>query len=91
MGRPWRVAYCVPSFAAVRAVVMAGLAVGMFGQSVLPPGALVLGPEQGFPALPPSMVTLHRAPGEASEAARVLAEHVGASLRAQERAGSRAA
>lgn len=51
-----------PSISSILAAVRAGLAVAPIGASLLDDTLRSLGPEQGFPLLPVSEVSLHRAP-----------------------------
>lgn len=75
-GRRWRIAFCSPSVAGIQTAVLAGLAIGVLGDSALVPGMRALGAEEGMPALPLSEIELHRRPGEISPAATRLAEHI---------------
>lgn len=58
-GRPWSLAFLSRDLVAVQAAIEAGLGIGCVGRSAVPPGALVLGPESGLPALPASEVVFH--------------------------------
>ena len=80
-GRRWRIAYCSPSLAAVQAAVLAGLGVAVLGASTLLPRMRALGPDEQFPPLPSSEIELHTAPGEPSEVATRLSEHIVQQLR----------
>jgi len=71
-GREYRVAYASPSIAGLLAAVEAGLAVGLVTRVNVPAGARILGPEDGFPVLPPVALELRRRPGAA---VGVLAHH----------------
>lgn len=51
VGRPWRVAYTSPSIAALRAAVLAGVAVSAFSRRLVPPGLRPLPPDLDLPAL----------------------------------------
>ena len=55
------IAFVSPSIAGILAAVRAGLAVAPIGMGALDASLRVLGPEQGFPLLPVSEVSLHRA------------------------------
>ncbi len=57
-GRAYSVAYASASIAGIQAAVASGLAVGVLGQSTLPPGVRRLTPEEGFSDLPASTVVL---------------------------------
>lgn len=71
-GLKWRPVLTSPSTWGVRAAVAAGVAVGLLGASAVPPGAVRLGPAEGFPALDPVRLSLALRP-PAGEAARSLA------------------
>ena len=83
-GRKWRIAYCSVSLAAIQAAVLSGLAVGVVGHSAVLPDMRVLGPEDGFAALPQSEIELRRAPVDLSVAAKHLADHIGQNLKRSE-------
>ncbi len=53
-GRKWRIAYCSSSLAAVQAAVIAGLGIGVIGESTVLDGMQVLGPDEPFSPLKPS-------------------------------------
>lgn len=59
-GVPHRLLYVSWSSAAVTAAVLAGLAVSVLPESALVPGMRVLGPADGFPALPSCKIGLVR-------------------------------
>ena len=75
-GRDWRIAYCSSSLAAVQAAVIAGLGVGVIGQSAVLPGMQIMGPEEPFTKLLPSNIVLRRSSSDLSPAARHLADHI---------------
>jgi DNA-binding transcriptional LysR family regulator len=75
-GRPWRCAYLSPSLAAVEEAVRAGLAVSVFKTRTVAPDLQVLGPEQGFPALPEVEMMLRLAPGGVSRVVTGLAAYL---------------
>lgn len=78
--RDYRIVYSSPSHAGLVCAVQAGIAVSVLTRSAIPPGVRVLGPEEGFPALPPISLGLLR--GNAlSDAAARFADHVAQSLR----------
>ena len=81
-GRRWRVAYTSPSLAGSQAAVLAGLGVTILPREALPHGMKVLGPAEGFPALPDTEIALYRAPTGLGLAAERLADHIVASLEA---------
>jgi DNA-binding transcriptional LysR family regulator len=72
-GRRYRVAYTSASVAGLRAAVVAGLAVSVLGQSMMPPLARRLGAADGFADLPGSSVVLRRRRGAAASAAGMAA------------------
>jgi DNA-binding transcriptional LysR family regulator len=76
MGKPYRILYTSRNSAALGAAVLAGLAVSVFPESALRPGMRVLGPTDGFPALPSFDIGLLRNPHESSELADALATHI---------------
>jgi DNA-binding transcriptional LysR family regulator len=76
MGKPYRILYTSRNSSALGAAVLAGLAVSAFPESALRPGMRVLGPSDGFPALPSFDIGLLRNPHETSELAEALAVHV---------------
>lgn len=55
--RDFRIAYSSPSLAGIHGAILSGLAVSMLIEPSIPPGAIVLGPEEHLPALP--MVNIH--------------------------------
>lgn len=79
-GRAWRIAYTSPSLAGLQAAVKAGLGVTVLPKEMVPPGFVILGPDQGLPALPDTEIVLYRAPGALPRAAELLAEHIVHSL-----------
>jgi DNA-binding transcriptional LysR family regulator len=76
LGRPYRILYTSRNSSALGAAVLAGLAVSVFPESALRPGMRVLGPSDGFPALPSFDIGLLRNPHETSELAEALAVHI---------------
>jgi DNA-binding transcriptional LysR family regulator len=76
MGKPYRILYTSRNSAALGAAVLAGLAVSVFPESAIRPGMRVLGPSDGFPALPSFDIGLLRNPHESSELADALAVHI---------------
>lgn len=58
VGRAWRVAYTSENYASVKAAITAGLAVGIVAESAIGAGMRTLGEKDGFPALPPTSLTL---------------------------------
>ena len=65
-----------PSISSILAAVKAGLAVAPVGASMLDDSLKTLGPEQGFPLLPFSEVSLHRAPSANTPIADCFTDYV---------------
>jgi DNA-binding transcriptional LysR family regulator len=80
IGRPFRVLYASWNSTAVSATVTAGLAVSVLPESAIRPGMRVLGPSDGFPALPSVKIALMRNRLEPSPLMEKLAEHIISSL-----------
>ena len=78
--RPFRVAYVSWHSTAVGAAVMAGLAVSVLPESAVRPGMRILGPSDGFPALPSCKIGLMRNRHESSALSDALAGHIVSSL-----------
>jgi len=66
-GRPSRIAYSSPSMAGLIAAVQSGLAIALITKVSLPEGVRILGPDDGFPVMPPVPLELHRRSGAAVE------------------------
>lgn len=80
--RDYRIVYSSPSHAGLVCAVQAGIAVSALTRSAIPQGLRVLGPEEGYPALPP--VTLGLLRGRAlSDAASRFADHVAQRFRSE--------
>ena len=79
-GKNYWIAFVSPSIAGILAAVKAGLAVAPIGGSSLDGSIRVLGPEQGFPLLPVSEVSLHRAANADSELVACFANYVAESF-----------
>ncbi|MCW6509503.1 LysR family transcriptional regulator [Lichenifustis flavocetrariae] len=80
VGKPFRVLYASWNSTAVGAAVLAGLAVSVLPESALRPGMRVLGPSDGFPALPSCKIALLRNTVESSPLADALAALIVSSL-----------
>jgi DNA-binding transcriptional LysR family regulator len=80
IGRGYRVLYASWNSTAVGAAVLAGLAVSVLPESALRPGMRVLGPSDGFPALPSIKIALLKNPHENSTLIDALSDHIVASL-----------
>ncbi|MFL4993359.1 LysR substrate-binding domain-containing protein [Microvirga tunisiensis] len=78
--RTFRVAYVSYHSTAVGAAVLAGLAVSVLPESAVRPGMRILGPSDGFPALPSCKIGLIRARGEENPLADALGVHIKQSL-----------
>jgi DNA-binding transcriptional LysR family regulator len=66
-GRSCRIAYSSPSMAGLIAAVQSGLAVALVTRANVPEGARILGPNDGFPIMPPVTLEVHRRSGAAAE------------------------
>ncbi|WP_423822455.1 LysR substrate-binding domain-containing protein [Salinisphaera sp. SPP-AMP-43] len=72
---PWRSAYESQAFGALRATVLAGLAVTIAIPTMVDPELQILEPDEaGLPALPSIDIRLYRGSGRATQAADSLAE-----------------
>ena len=78
--RPFRIAYVSWHSTAVGAAVLAGLAVSVLPESAVRPGMRILGPSDGFPALPSCKIGLIRSRREANPLADALGFHIKQSL-----------
>ena len=79
-GRAFRVAYVSWNSTAVGAAVLAGLAVSVLPESAVKAGMRVLGPRDGFPALPSCKIGLMRGVREQNDLADALADQIRQSL-----------
>ena len=75
-GQAWRIVYCSSSLASVQAAVVAGLGIGVVGESTVLDGMKVLGPDAPFSPLQPSEIVLRRSSSDLSPAAKHLADHI---------------
>lgn len=75
-GKTYRVAFTSWNATANTAVVLSGLAVSVLPESAIRPGMAILGPEDGFPALPPCDIALLRGPNASAEPMTALADHI---------------
>src|SRR5215207_504137 len=78
--RTFRVAYVSYHSTAVGAAVLAGLAVSVLPESAVRPGMRILGPSDGFPALPSCKIGLIRNRREPNPLADALGFHIKQSL-----------
>jgi DNA-binding transcriptional LysR family regulator len=83
--RRFCVAFVSPSTTSILATVKAGLAVAPIGANHLEDSLRVLGPENGYPLLPVSDVSLHQSPDAAGEPVACFANYVIDSLRRLDR------
>jgi len=79
-GRPFRILYVSWHSTAVGAAVLAGLAVSVLPESAVRPGMRILGPSDGFPALPSCKIGLIRNRHEGNPLADALGFHIRQSL-----------
>jgi DNA-binding transcriptional LysR family regulator len=79
-GRSFRVLFVSWNSTAVGAAVLAGLAVSVLPESAVRPGMRILGPSDGFPALPSCKIGLLRRRGGPSPLADLLAAEIRQSL-----------
>jgi DNA-binding transcriptional LysR family regulator len=78
--RPFRILYVAWHSTAVGAAILAGLAVSVLPESAVRPGMRILGPSDGFPALPSCKIGLIRARQEENPLADALGFHIKQSL-----------
>jgi DNA-binding transcriptional LysR family regulator len=78
--RPFRILYVAWHSTAVGAAILAGLAVSVLPESAVRPGMRILGPSDGFPALPSCKIGLIRARREENPLADALGFHIKQSL-----------
>lgn len=79
-GKPFRVLYASWNAAAVGAAVLAGLAVSVLPESAVRSGMRVLGPAEGYPALPTCQIGLMRSRHARTTLSEALASHIVQSL-----------
>ncbi|HEV2558976.1 MAG TPA: LysR substrate-binding domain-containing protein [Microvirga sp.] len=79
-GRPFRIGYVSWNSNAVGAAVIAGLAVSVLPESAVRSGMRILGPSDGFPALPSCKIGLIRNRREPNPLADALGFHIKGSL-----------
>lgn len=80
IGRPYRILYASWNSNAVGAAVMAGLALSVLPESAIRTGMRILGPQDGFPALPSCKIGLMRNRHDTPALADALAGHIVSSL-----------
>ena len=81
VGREYWIAFVSPSISSILAAVKAGLAVAPIGIGSMTEGLRPLRPEQGFPLLPVSAVSLHRSAAADNELVDCFADYVAESFR----------
>ncbi len=79
-GRPFRIQFVSWHSTAVGAAVLAGLSVSVLPESAIRPGMRILGPTDGFPALPSCQIGLIRNRREPNPLADALGFHIKGSL-----------
>jgi DNA-binding transcriptional LysR family regulator len=79
-GRRFRILYVSWHSTAVGAAVAAGLALSVLPESAIRPGMRILGPREGFPALPSCKIGLVRSRHESNPIADALAAQIRQSL-----------
>lgn len=72
-GRAWESVYSSASLASIQAAVQADLGISVFARSSVQPGMKILGPRQGLPALPDSVIALYRRKSAAEPLTSTLA------------------
>jgi len=88
VGRKYWIAFVSPSISSILSAVQAGLAVAPIGLGSMTEGLRQLLPEQGFPLLPISEVSLHRATSADNEVVDCFADYVAESFRSDRKAVS---
>ena len=79
-GTPWTQACLSTTMAGVRATVIAGLGIGIMGQSEVTEGLRNIGGELALPELPPAAIMMYYRGNDMFEAAQTLSRHVRRSL-----------
>lgn len=80
VSRAYRIQFVSWNSTAIGAAVLAGLSVSALPESALRPGMRILGPADGYPALPSCKIGLVRNPREANPLADALGFHIKQSL-----------
>jgi DNA-binding transcriptional LysR family regulator len=78
--RPFRIQYVSWHSTAVGAAVLAGLCISVLPESAIRAGMRILGPSDGYPALPSCKIGLIRNRGEDNPLADALGDHIRQSL-----------
>ncbi|TAH45102.1 MAG: LysR family transcriptional regulator [Betaproteobacteria bacterium] len=80
IGLPWNIVYTSSSYSGIIAAVRAGLGVTLLAASTVPEGVRRLDERDGFPEMGELDVRLHMNQETATDAARCLADYIGASF-----------
>lgn len=72
-GRSWDLVFGSTSLSAVQAAARAGLGVGILSRSAITDDLRILGPDDGFPPIPPARIALYRGSKATEEAVDLLA------------------
>jgi len=76
LGRSWREAFTSTSVSTVRAALLSRIGVSVFPAGAITEDLRVLGPRDGFPALPPTELSIYSTRGELPEQVGYLAEYL---------------
>ncbi|MBB4284788.1 LysR family transcriptional regulator [Roseospira goensis] len=74
LGRGWRIAYTSQSPTGINVAVRLGLGVTVKARRSVPDGCRILERSEGFPALAPAQVELHRAPAQFDPAMQAMVD-----------------
>lgn len=75
-GRSWREAFTSSSVSTVRAAVLSGLGVSIFPAGAITDDLRILGPKDGFAALPPTELSIYTARGDLPDPVVYLAQYL---------------
>ena len=75
-GRSWREAFTSSSVSTVRAAVLSGLGVSVFPAGAITENLRILGPKDGFAALPPTELSIYTARGELPQPVTYLSRYL---------------
>ena len=78
--RSWRLCYVSPSLSAIEGATAAGLAVTVAKAGAMPKGLIILGPEEGFPALPSFEIAIHMTSAPRQHVVAAFADYLYESL-----------
>jgi len=76
LGRHWREAFTSTSVEAVRVALFSNLGVSIFPAGAIDKGLRILRPDEGFPALPPTELSIYKGRGELPESAHYLLDYL---------------